>query len=397
MEVAVKRDTVKKVPSLRFSGFKDAWDTHPIGHVFNVSAGGDVSKENVSRERRGQYQYPIYANAETNDGLFGYSDIYTVTEPSVTVSGRGNIGTAHARDGMFYPIVRLIVLTPKRPQSVQFFEHAVNRLNIHPESTGVPQLTAPQISGYTVTYPTLPEQQKIAAFLGAVDRKIQQLKRKQELLEWYKQGVVQKLFSQELRFKRKDGGEFPEWEEKRLGDLCVVARSGGTPLSTVKEYYDGDIPFLSISDMTEQGKYLTRTSRTISQRGIENSSSWIVPANSLIYSMYASVGFVAINKIPMATSQAVMNLILKPGINIDFVYYHLDDLRRSLAKFIETGTQGNMTGEAVKSLVLKVPSLEEQARIAGFLMALDAKVAGVAQAVAAAQQWKRGLLQQMFV
>lgn len=241
------------------------------------------------------------------------------------------------------------------------------------------------------------EQQKIAAFLGAVDRKIQQLKRKQALLEQYKKGVVQQLFSQELRFKREEGSEYPEWEEKRLEDLCEVARSGGTPLSSVKEYYDGDIPFLSISDMTEQGKYLTKTRRTVSQAGIDNSSSWIVPANSLIYSMYASVGFVSINKIPLATSQAVMNLILKPGINIDFVYYQLNNLRSTLRKFIETGTQGNMTGESVKSLTLLMPSLEEQTRIAGFLMALDAKVAGVSRAVEAAQKWKKGLLQQMFV
>ena len=86
---------------------------------------------------------------------------------------------------------------------------------------------------------------------------------------------------------------------KSLGELCKKAKSGGTPKSTIKEYYDGNIPFLSISDITEQGKYLYSTEKTISKKGLENSTSWIVPIDSIIYTMYASVGFVSMNKIEL--------------------------------------------------------------------------------------------------
>jgi len=161
-----------------------------------------------------------------------------------------------------------------------------------------------------------------------VDSKIEQLTQKQTLLQDYKKGVMQKIFSQEIRFKADDGSAFAEWEEKKLGDLCSTAKSGGTPTSTNKDYYNGDIPFLAISDITKQGKYVTFASRKVAQEGLNNSASWIVPINTIIYSMYASVGFVTINKIPLATSQAVINLIVKENIDVEFVYYYLLDYKK---------------------------------------------------------------------
>lgn len=172
-----------------------------------------------------------------------------------------------------------------------------------------------------INLPSLPEQTHIANFLSTVDEKLHLLKEKKALLEEYKKGMMQKIFNQEIRFKNDNGEDFGDWEEKKLITLCEKVQSGGTPKSTLREYYDGDIPFLSISDMTSQGKFITSTSNHISKLGLDNSSSWIVPVNSIIYSMYASVGFVAINKIQLATSQAVLNLILKEGLNLEYVYY----------------------------------------------------------------------------
>jgi type I restriction enzyme S subunit len=112
--------------------------------------------------------------------------------------------------------------------------------------------------------------------------------------------------------------------------------------------------------------------------------------------MYASVGFVAINKIPVATSQAVLNLILKGNISIDFVYYYLLDFQKYLAEFITTGTQGNLNAQTVKGFRIPIPEYKEQTKIANFLSAIDEKIELVAQQIEDSQEYKRGLLQGMF-
>src|SRR5690606_14630491 len=115
---------------------------------------------------------------------------------------------------------------------------------------GQGNLSAEIVKSFTIAFPSLPEQQKIASFLSAVDTKIQQLTRKKELLEQYKKGVMQKIFKREIRFKDEQGREYPEWEEKKLGDLGSFV-GGGTPSTSTKHYWCGSIPWVSSSDVTE--------------------------------------------------------------------------------------------------------------------------------------------------
>ncbi|OXA73016.1 hypothetical protein B0A67_06120 [Flavobacterium aquidurense] len=245
--------------------------------------------------------------------------------------------------------------------------------------------------------PSIEEQTKIANFLSAVDEKLNLLKEKKSLLKDYKKSIMQQIFNQELRFKDDNGNAFEDWAESTIADICVKIQSGGTPKSSNKDYYDGDIPFLSISDMTKQGKYIEYTSNSISEMGLKNSSSWLVPANSIIYSMYASVGFAAINKIPLATSQAVLNLILKENIFTDFVYYFLQYFQKHLAEYITTGTQGNLNAQTVKGFNIPIPCLKEQTKIANFLSSIDEKIELIATQIEDTQEYKKGLLQQMFI
>jgi type I restriction enzyme S subunit len=263
--------------------------------------------------------------------------------------------------------------------------------------TTVQGISGKELHNIKISFPSLPEQTKIANFLSEIDEKINLLKENKSLLEEYKKGIMQKIFNQKIRFKDDNGNDFEDWEEKTIIDICTKIQSGGTPKSTTKDYYNGTIPFLSIADMTKQGKYIEFTSNSISDYGLQNSSSWIVPVNSIIYSMYASVGFVAINRIPIATSQAVLNLILKDNICIDYVYYFLLDFQKYLAEYITTGTQGNLNAQTVKGFVIPIPSLEEQTKIANFLSSIDKKMELVNTQIQDTQEYKKGLLQQMFI
>jgi len=248
-----------------------------------------------------------------------------------------------------------------------------------------------------IVLPDFDEQNKIASFLSLLNERIQTQSKIIEGLKLQKEFIARKIFRQQNRFKNQAGNEFPKWEMKTLGKISKIAKSGGTPLSTRKNYYGGDIPFLSISDMTLQGKYLTYTANSITQLGLNNSSSWIVPINSIIYSMYASVGFVSINKIPLATSQAVLNLSLESNINIEFVYYYLIEFQKKVSKFVTTGTQGNLNAETVKRFEIPVPTLKEQDKIGFFLSSIDERIDTEEKILKNYENQKKYLLVNLFI
>jgi type I restriction enzyme S subunit len=170
------------------------WEKKKIKEIFQINAGGDIDKKYFSKEKTENFFYPVYSNSESNKGLFGYSDIYKVEKHSITVSGRGALGYAVARFEKYYPIVRLLILTPIIDVDIFFYENLINTTNFFVESTGVPQLTAPQISNYKIAYPHLSEQKKIANFLSAIDEKINHTQTQIQQTEQYKKGLLQEMF-----------------------------------------------------------------------------------------------------------------------------------------------------------------------------------------------------------
>lgn len=404
-------------PKLRFKGFDDDWNDKKLGDVLEITSASRVHKDEWTEKGvpffRSSDVVAAFKGTENTKAYISF-ELYTslanktgrVKKDDLLVTGGGTIGIPFLiknNDPLYFKDADLLWIKNSNEINGYFLysffltQSFKNYINITSHVGTIAHYTVIQAKNTPFQFPTLPEQQKIASFLSAVDEKIQQLSRKKELLEQYKKGVMQQLFSGKLRFKDEKGKEYPKWEEKRLGDLCKTARSGGTPQSTKREYYNGDIPFLSINDMTTQGKYLHFTSNHISQLGLENSSSWVVPTNTIIYSMYASVGFVAINKIPLATSQAVLNLIPKENIDTEFIYYSLIDFQKKVSKFITTGTQGNLNAQTVKDFEIHLPCLEEQQKIANYLTQIDKKIATVNEQMRQTQEFKKGLLQGMFV
>lgn len=184
-ELRFKDDDGKEFP---------AWEEKKLGEVFNITAGGDIDKAHVSKTKNGTFVYPVYANALTNSGVYGYSDVYKIEDDAITVTGRGDIGVAKARTGKFYPIVRLLVLVPKEKMDIIFFENLINYTKKYDESTGVSQLTVPQLAKIKVKIPSFEEQFKIGALFGSLDAKIEKEKVVLDHWQQIKKGLLQQMF-----------------------------------------------------------------------------------------------------------------------------------------------------------------------------------------------------------
>ena len=179
------------VPEIRFKGFTEAWEQRKLEEVSSeMVAGGDINKDLILDEGR----YPVIANAITNNGIVGYyNEDYRIKSPAVTVTGRGDVGHAKARIIDFTPVVRL--LTIKSNHDVFFLENSINTLKIVVESTGVPQLTVPQLAKYDIYFPeSLDEEKKIGTFFRNLDNLITLHQRKLEKLKNIKKSMLEKMF-----------------------------------------------------------------------------------------------------------------------------------------------------------------------------------------------------------
>ena len=170
------------------------WETVSLAEIFNISAGGDIDRKNSSSSYSANHPYPVFANALTNSGLYGYANYFKIEGDSITVSGRGEVGHAIARHCKYVPIVRLLSLVPKYDDDVDFFAYMINATSIYIESTGVPQLTSPQLGAVKVLRPPVSEQKRISSFLLKLDVKVEKEERLILRMEKVKAAMLQQLF-----------------------------------------------------------------------------------------------------------------------------------------------------------------------------------------------------------
>ena len=263
-------------------------------------------------------------------------------------------------------------------------------LNSELTGTTIKNLSLATVRNLEFYCPIEAEQTKIASFLSAVDEKISQLTKKHELLSQYKQGMMQKLFSQQLRFKADDGSEFGEWEDKKLGEISKTF-SGGTPQSSNKSFYEGTIPFIKSGEISKN-----TTEQCINDLALEKSSAKLVKKGDLLYALYgATSGQVAISQIDGAINQAV--LCIRSELNTKYLLNFLLLKKEEILTTYLQGGQGNLSASILKEIYIPTPCLAEQTKIANFLSAIDQKIEVVAQQIEQAKTWKKGLLQQMFI
>jgi len=249
-----------------------------------------------------------------------------------------------------------------------------------------------------LNFPTLSEQQKIASFLSAVDEKIQQLSRKKELLEQYKKGVMQQLFSGKLRFKDENEKDYPDWEEKKLGEVAN---------RVIRKNKENNINVLTISAQLGLVSQLEYFNKSVSAKDVKN--YYLIERNDFAYNKSYSKGYPmgAIKRLKKYDKGVVSTLYIcfsfREMVSLNFMehYFEYGLHNKEIEKVAQEGARNhgllNIGVKDFLNIELILPSIIEQQKIANFLSSIDDKIENTNKQITQTQTFKKGLLQQMFV
>jgi len=205
---------------------------------------------------------------------------------------------------------------------------------------------------------------------------------------------------EEDEFKDTEIGRIPkEWEVLELGDekITVFIKSGNTPSKEIQEYWNGDILFVTQRDMTKVSKYLYETSEKITELGLKNFNLFIIPENSILLSMYGTIGKVVINKNPVTVSQNIAAIKLNnKNVNQEYFFYAIRYYSFQFKKKAKTSTMNHLNIKIVKQIYLPLPSLQEQQKIALVLSKIENAIKIQDRIINSLQELKKSMMSKLF-
>jgi type I restriction enzyme S subunit len=234
------------------------------------------------------------------------------------------------------------------------------------------------------------EEDKIAEILSTWDKAIATTQRLLANSQQQKKALIQQLVTGKKRFPEFEG----EWKKIKLAAVSDM-NSGGTPRSSIEEYYNGGIPWVSIADMTSKGKWIYTTDKTLSEKGLKNSSARLYSENTILYAMYASIGECSIARVPLCSSQAILGIRPKKELHYEYLYFFLSSMKEKIKLQGQQGTQSNLNAGMVKDFIINLPSIEEQKIISSVLNLSDQEIELLQQKLNHLKQEKKALMQQL--
>ncbi|WP_047430540.1 restriction endonuclease subunit S [Staphylococcus argenteus] len=396
------------VPELRFPEFEGEWEEKELGEIFQIISGSTPLKSNKEFYENGNINW--VKTTDLNNSKVTHSKekiteyamkslkLKLVPKNSVLIAMYGGFNQI-GRTGLLkidatinQAISALLMNHETNPEFIQaYLNYQVKGWKRYAASSRKdPNITKKDIEQFKVPYVSINEQQKIGEFFSKIDDQIELEEQKLELLQQQKKGYMQKIFSQELRFKDENGDDYPEWEEKKMGEITTMF-SGGTPQSTNTRYYKGDIPFIRSGEISK-----TYTEMKINEEALNNSSAKLVEVGDLLYALYgATSGEVAISKINGAINQAV--LCIRTNESIEFLLNYLFFSKNKILNTFIQGGQGNLSANIVKNLIIEIPTIIEQRKIGDFFCNIDNLIEIQERKLEFLKQRKQSLLQKMFV
>jgi type I restriction enzyme S subunit len=404
-------------PALRFKEFDGDWKESRLKDLALKITDGTHDTPAVQKEG-----IPFLTAINVKDGFINYDDIAYVDEIThkkiyercnpekddllIVNIGAGTATCARNIVDYQFSLKNVALVKPNRNLLNPIFLEQIQRKNSSRLFTSLtsggaqPFLSLKEIGKLLIKYPSLEEQTKIASFLSAVDEKISQLSQKLHLLSQYKQGMMQKLFSQQISFKADDGSEFGEWEETILSDIVNLFH--GYQFRT-SDFTSKGIAVIKIGNVI--GNNLDLANLTyINENRLEDFKKFEILNGDILMSLTGNIGrIIEVKNKPFILLQNYRvgkfiplneNFLIKPFLKYlltsDLVFGRFSQLANQSA-------QANFGKQDMDKITVFYPSVSEQTKIANFLSAIDQKIEVVAQQIEQAKQWKKGLLQQMFV
>ncbi|UUV20005.1 restriction endonuclease subunit S (plasmid) [Fusobacteria bacterium ZRK30] len=402
----------KLQPELRFKEFSGDWEEKKLGEVSKNTMYGMNSS---AIKYDGKHKYIRITDINENSRKFSprplsspdgnIEEKFKLIENDILFTRTGaSVGKTYIynkEDGDLYFAGFLIKFNIDKANSKFIFNSTLKEkynkwVSIMSMRSGQPGINAEEYKSLRLNLPTISEQEKIANFLSSMDEKIQKLEGKKEKLGEYKKGIMQKVFSQEIRFKDEDGQSFPDWEEKKLGEIAHIKRGASPrPITDPKWFSDKkEVGWVRISDVSKSNKYLKETLQYLSDEGIKK-SRYIEPEN-MIMSICATIGKPIYTTFPVCIHDGFI-VFDKLQSNKEYLYYFLQMIQKRWYRYGQPGTQVNLNSDIVSSEKIPYPCLEEQEKIADFLSSMDEKIEKVKGEIDRMEEFKKGLLQGMFV
>jgi len=408
-----------KVPELRFGEFSGEWeekklielskngftngafnDPKKVGsgyRIINVKdmyVDGTIDISNLSKVALDEKEYL--------NNRVQYGDIF-FTRSSLVKEGiaYSNVNLTNAKDLTFDG--HLIRMRPNKQNCSSIFlyynfitSYARKQFIIRGKTTTMTTIGQEDIASVKIVLPSKQEQEKIASFLSAVDTKIEQLSTKTKLLQAYKKGIMQKIFSQELRFKDDDGSEFPKWVEKRLGEVFNFLR--GSLLSKADIIESGRNKCIHYGELfTTYNEIIfdIKSATNINDGQLSRKGDILMPSSDVTPQGLATASALLEENVVIGGD---IN-ILRPIDTIDsiFISYFLNDHKKEIMKLVTGTTVKHIYNKDIAKLIVNLPSLKEQKKIANFLSSIDTKIGQTQKELEQTKTFKKALLQKMFV
>lgn len=389
--------TNRNIPALRFPEFKGEWSFSKMSNIATKITDGTHDTPKPTQEG-----VPYITAIHVKDGFIDFGNCYYVSKEIHEIIYKRcnpqkddllivNIGAGTATCSIIdvsfpFSLKNVALVKPDKtkiyPLFLSHFQRKQSKILFNRLTSGgaQPFLSLKEIGKIDVCIPPIPEQQKIASFLTAVDNKIQQLQRKKTLLEQYKKGIMQQIFTRQLRFKDDEGRDFPEWEEKTLGKVCSIDKG--------KQ--------LNVEHLTENGKYYALNG------GIEPSGftdEWNREENTITISEGGnSCGYVNYNYENFWCGGHCYSLSIADNeINDKYLFHYLKFKQAYIMRLRVGSGLPNIQKKSLSDFRIEHPKYKEQKKIASFIDSIDKKIRTIQKDIEQTQNFKKGLLQQMFV